>query len=74
MGACTVHVEIFADKGWDDAIDMGIHRRFFIELEPDLGADLFVDNRQLLALFRGRFEVVWGTQGRSQRLHLGLLQ
>ena len=47
----AVHVEIFADKGWDDAIDMGIHRRFFIELEPDLGADLFVDNRQILALF-----------------------
>ena len=47
----ALHVEVFADKGWDDAIDMGIHRRFFIELEPDLGADLFVDNRQLLSLF-----------------------
>jgi len=47
----ALHVEIFADKGWDDAIDMGIHRRFFIELEPDLGSDLFVDNRQILALF-----------------------
>ena len=47
----AIHVEIFADTGWDDAIDMGIHRRFFIELEPDLGSDLFVNNRQILALF-----------------------
>lgn len=46
-----VHVEIFADKGWDDAIDMGVHRRFFIELEPDLSRDLFVNNAQILALF-----------------------
>jgi hypothetical protein len=47
----ALHVEVFADKAWNDAIDMGIHRRFFIELEPDLGSDLFVDNRQILALF-----------------------
>ena len=46
-----VHVEVFAAKGWEQAIDMSVHGRFFSELEADLGADLFVENRELLNLF-----------------------
>ncbi len=47
----TLHVEIFAPKGWDTAIDLGVHGRHFVEIEGDLDGDLFVETRQLLDLF-----------------------
>ena len=46
-----IHVEVFAAKGWEQAVDMGVHGRFFSELEGDLGADLFIENREVLNLF-----------------------
>lgn len=47
----ALHVEVFADDGWQKAIDMGTHGRSFVKLESDLGADLFVENSQILGLF-----------------------
>jgi N-acetylmuramoyl-L-alanine amidase len=46
-----IHVEIFAEPTWKDAIDMGVHGRFLQELPVDVGADLFVENRDILSLF-----------------------
>ena len=46
-----VHIEVFADTGWKDAVDIGIHGRFLIELDDDVGPDLFVENRDILSLF-----------------------
>ncbi|MGM0576770.1 MAG: N-acetylmuramoyl-L-alanine amidase [Myxococcota bacterium] len=46
-----VHVEIFAVKGWEKAIDLGVHGRYFTELEGDLDGDLFIENRAILDLF-----------------------
>ena len=36
-----------------EAIDMGIHGRFLVELQPDFGSDLFVEDRDVLGLFDG---------------------
>jgi N-acetylmuramoyl-L-alanine amidase len=47
----TLHVEIFAERGWEKAIDLGTHGRYFVEIEGDLGDDLFVENRELLSIF-----------------------
>jgi len=46
-----VHVEVFADVGWKDAIDVGIHGRFLNELDDDVGVDLYVENNDILGLF-----------------------
>ncbi len=46
-----IHVEVFADPTWKDAIDMGVHGRYFTELPVDVGADLFVESRDILSLF-----------------------
>lgn len=46
-----IHVEVFADTGWKDAVDFGIHGRYLIELDDDVGSDLFVENRDILSLF-----------------------
>lgn len=46
-----IHVEIFAEPSWKDAIDMGVHSRFFTELPVDVGSDLFVESREILGLF-----------------------
>ncbi|MCB9728100.1 MAG: N-acetylmuramoyl-L-alanine amidase [Deltaproteobacteria bacterium] len=48
-----IHVEIFAPKGWDEAIDMSVHGRYFVEIEADLDGDLFCDNHAILDLFGG---------------------
>lgn len=48
-----IHVEIFAAKGWDEAIDMSVHGRYFVEIEADLDGDLFCDNHAILDLFGG---------------------
>jgi N-acetyl-anhydromuramyl-L-alanine amidase AmpD len=48
-----IHVEIFAEPTWKDAIDMGVHGRFFTELAGDMGADIFVENREIIGLFGG---------------------
>lgn len=49
-----VHVEIFADSSWKDAVDMGVHGRYFTELPADVESDLFVENREILGLFGAR--------------------
>ncbi len=48
-----IHVEIFADDRWKEAIDMAVHGAFFTEVQQsDLGSrSLFVQNRGLLAAF-----------------------
>jgi len=46
-----VHVEIFADTGWKEAIDIGVHGRFLIELDDDVGTNLFVENPDVTSLF-----------------------
>jgi N-acetylmuramoyl-L-alanine amidase len=46
-----IHVEIFADAGWNRALDMGVHGRWLSELEPDFGDDLFVEDKAILRLF-----------------------
>jgi len=46
-----VHVEVFADTGWKEAIDIGVHSRFLIELDDDVGQNLFVENPDITALF-----------------------
>jgi hypothetical protein len=46
-----VHVEVFADRGWKEAIDIGVHGRFLIELDDDVERDLFVENRDVTSLF-----------------------
>jgi hypothetical protein len=51
--ADMIHVEIFAAKGWDEAIDMSVHGRYFVEIEADLDGDLFCDNHAILDLFGG---------------------
>lgn len=46
-----VHVEVFAEKSWKEAIDLGVHGRFFVEVESDLTSNLFVKNRDIVRLF-----------------------
>jgi N-acetyl-anhydromuramyl-L-alanine amidase AmpD len=47
-----LHVEVFADGTWKEAVDMAVHGRFFTEIEGDLGSgSLFVKNREILAVF-----------------------
>ena len=46
-----VHVEVFADSGWKEAIDVGIHGKFLIELDDDVGQNLFVENPDVVTLF-----------------------
>lgn len=53
-----VHVEVFADTGWKDAIDIGIHGRYLTELDDDVGEDLYVENNDILSLFGGPKTVI----------------
>ncbi len=46
-----VHVEVFADTGWKEAIDIGVHGRSLIELDDDVGQNLFVENIDITSLF-----------------------
>jgi hypothetical protein len=46
-----VHVEVFADGSWQNAIDMGTHARFFVEIEEDVGRNLRVETQDILNLF-----------------------
>ncbi len=46
-----VHVEVFADTGWKEAIDVGVHGRFLVELDDDVGQNLFVENLDVTSLF-----------------------
>ena len=46
-----VHVEIFADASWKEAIDLGLNRRHFVEVSSDLKSDLFVKTRDILNVF-----------------------
>jgi N-acetyl-anhydromuramyl-L-alanine amidase AmpD len=46
-----VHVEVFADAGWKEAIDIGVHGRHLVELDDDVGDNLFVEDRAITALF-----------------------
>ncbi len=46
-----IHVEVFADVGWKDAIAVGIHGRYLTELDDDVGQDLYVENNDILGLF-----------------------
>src|SRR5690606_38244144 len=46
-----VHVEVFADTGWKEAIDIGVHGKFLIELDDDVGQNLFVENPDVTSLF-----------------------
>ena len=48
-----LHVEIFADpaKDWKEAVNLSIHGRHLIELDDDVGTDLFVENAEILGLF-----------------------
>jgi len=47
----TVHVEVFAEPGWKDVVDMAANSRWLVELDDDLGHDLFVEDPSILALF-----------------------
>ncbi len=49
-----LHLEIFADKDWKDAIDIGAHGRYLVELDDDVGTDLFIEDNNILSLFEGR--------------------
>lgn len=46
-------VEVFADpaKSWKEAVNLSIHGRWLIELDDDLGSDLFVENSEIIGLF-----------------------
>jgi N-acetyl-anhydromuramyl-L-alanine amidase AmpD len=57
-----VHVEVFADTGWKEAIDIGVHGKFLIELDDDVGQNLFVENPDVISLF--------GSPRRRQRTSL----
>jgi len=46
-----VHVEVFADNGWKEAIDVGVHGRYLVELDDDVGQNLFVENQDVTSLF-----------------------
>ncbi|MFO0745325.1 MAG: N-acetylmuramoyl-L-alanine amidase [Myxococcota bacterium] len=46
-----IHVEVFAGPGWKDAIDMGVHGKWLVELDDDLGHDLAVEDQELLGVF-----------------------
>jgi len=46
-----VHIEVFADSGWKDAIDVGVHGRYLTELDDDVSSDLYVENNDILGLF-----------------------
>ncbi len=52
----VVHVEVFADpaKDWKEAVNLGIHGRYLVELDDDVGADLFIENADILSLFSTR--------------------
>lgn len=51
-----LHVEVFADpaRDWKEAVNLGIHGRHLVELEDDVGTDLFVENQEILGLFGSR--------------------
>jgi N-acetyl-anhydromuramyl-L-alanine amidase AmpD len=46
-----IHVEVFADETWKKAIDMGVHARYWVEIEEDVGSDLRVETPDVLNLF-----------------------
>ena len=46
-----IHVEVFADASWKNAIDLGVHSRYWVELEEDVEPNLRVETRDLLSLF-----------------------
>ncbi|TNF36739.1 MAG: hypothetical protein EP329_04845 [Deltaproteobacteria bacterium] len=48
-----LEVEVFADpaKPWKEAVNLSIHGRWLVELDDDLGSDLFVEDPEILGLF-----------------------
>lgn len=46
-----VHVEVFADETWKKSIDMGVHARFWVEIEEDVDSNLRVETQDVLGLF-----------------------
>jgi N-acetyl-anhydromuramyl-L-alanine amidase AmpD len=46
-----IHVELFTDESWKNAIDLGIHGEFFTEMEEDMGDNLIVETDDILRLF-----------------------
>lgn len=46
-----VHVEVFADETWKKAIDLGVHARYWVEIEEDVGSNLRVETPDVLNLF-----------------------
>lgn len=48
-----VHVEVFADDSWKDAVDLAVHGEFFTEVQQVDPSDrsLFIKNKGLLAAF-----------------------
>ena len=46
-----IHVEVFADANWKEAIDLGVHSRHWVEIEEDVESNLRVETRDVLSLF-----------------------
>lgn len=48
-----LEVDVFADpaKPWKEAVNLSIHGRWLVELNDDLGSDLFVEDPEILGLF-----------------------
>ena len=49
-----VHVELFADGSWRKAIDLGVHARYWVELQEDVTSSLNVSAEDLLTLMGAR--------------------
>ena len=47
-----VHVEVFADGTWKKAVDLGVHARYWVEIEEDVDSNLRVETDDILNLFQ----------------------
>ena len=58
-----IHVEVFADSSWRNAIDLAIHGEHWVELAEDTGSTLQVTNRHVLSILGGRRRFRLGRKG-----------
>jgi len=58
-----IHVEVFADASWRNAIDLAIHGEHWVELAEDTGGALQVTNRHVLSILGGRRRIRLGRKG-----------
>ena len=46
-----LHVELFADASWKQAIDLGVHAQYWTQIQEDTTGSLHVTSEDLLAVF-----------------------